>query len=115
MSWIDVRKAYDSVPHDWTLFCLKSYGVHPKIIDFLQSAMKLWSTILTVNNVSLGKFILTVEYSRVIACHHFYLAIMCLAPLSDIVNCTGKGFHISGLSPVVSHLVYMDDLKLYGR
>ena len=20
MSWIDLRKAYDSVPHDWTLF-----------------------------------------------------------------------------------------------
>ena len=37
---------------------------------------------------------------------------MCLAPLSDILNRTGKGFHISGSSPVVSHLVYMDDLKL---
>ena len=40
---------------------------------------------------------------------------MCLTPLSDILNRTGKGFHISSSPSVVSHLVYMDDLKLYGR
>jgi len=35
MSWIDLRKAHDSVSHNWTLLlCLKSYGVHSKIISF---------------------------------------------------------------------------------
>ena len=33
MSWVDTKKAYDSVPHDWILFCLESFGVHPKIIS----------------------------------------------------------------------------------
>jgi len=54
MSWIDIKKAYDSVPHDWILYCLESFGVHLKIINFLQGVMGLWSTKLTVNNQLLG-------------------------------------------------------------
>ena len=102
ISWVDLRKAYDSVPHDWTLFCLKSYGVYPKIIDYLQSAMKLWSTTLTVNNVSFGK----VHINRGIfqgGSLSPLLFIMCLAPLSDILNCTGKGFHILSCQPFDLH------------
>jgi len=38
---------------------------------------------------------------------------MCLAPLSDIFNCTGKGYNFSRSFTVVNHVVYMDDLKLY--
>ena len=76
--------------------------------------MKLWSTALTVNNVSFAR----VHINRGIFQGDSLsplLFIMCLTPLSDILNCTGKGFHISGSSSVVRHLVYMDDLKLYGR
>jgi len=32
MAWIDLRKAYDSVPHDWILYCLNKFGVHLKIV-----------------------------------------------------------------------------------
>ena len=54
MSWVNIKKAYDSVPYDWILFYLESFGVHPKIIRFLHDAMELWSTNLTVNNQLLG-------------------------------------------------------------
>ena len=104
MSWIDLRKAYDSVPHDWILFCLKSYGVHPKIIDFLQGTMKLWSTTLNVNSVSFGR----VHINRGIFQGDSLsplLFIMCLAPLSDILNRAGKGFHFSGSPTIVSHFI----------
>jgi len=39
---------------------------------------------------------------------------MCLTPLSDILNCTGKGYCLSNSPVAVNHLVYMGDLKLYG-
>jgi len=39
MAWLDVKKAYDSVPHDWILYCLKLFGVHDKIVRFLECAM----------------------------------------------------------------------------
>jgi len=28
MGWIDVKKAYDSVPHDWIAHCLGIFKVH---------------------------------------------------------------------------------------
>ena len=31
MAWIDFRKAYDSVPHNWLLKCLNLFGVHKSI------------------------------------------------------------------------------------
>ena len=42
------------------------------------------------------------------------LFILYLAPLSDILKHTGKGYHLSNSHVAVKHLVYMDDLKLYG-
>ena len=55
MVWIDLRKVYDSVPHDWILHCLSKFGFHPKIVEFLEKAMACWSTMLTANEESLGK------------------------------------------------------------
>ena len=114
MSWIDIKKAYDSVPHDWILFCLKSYGVHPKIIEFLQHAMGLWSTKLTINNQVLGNVLINRGIFQGDSLSPL-LFVMCLAPLSDILTDTQKGYHISNSATVINHLVYMDDLKLYGR
>ena len=44
MAWIDYRKAFDSVPHDWILKSLEIYKVSPVIVNFLRSNMKLWKT-----------------------------------------------------------------------
>ena len=47
MAWIDFRKAFDSVPHDWLLVCLKSLGIHPNICSLISVYMQYWSTELT--------------------------------------------------------------------
>ena len=89
MAWLDVKKAYDSVPHDWILYCLRKFGVHEKIVTFLKSAMCHWSTALTVNGMFLGKI--------AIRCGIFQgdslsplLFIMSLAPLSLILDQSPK-------------------------
>ena len=36
-------------------------------------------------------------------------------PLSTILNSTGKGFLITENGLMLNHLLYLDDLKLYGK
>ena len=112
MVWLDVKKSYDTVPHDCILHCLSLFGTHKKIIKFLECAMSKWSTVLTVNGVSLGQ----VD----IKCGIFQgdslsplLFVMCFAPLSFVLDKTCKGYQFSNSSTLINHLVYMDDIKLY--
>ena len=39
-AWIDCKKAFDSVPHSWTLKCLQMYKIHPVLITFIEESMK---------------------------------------------------------------------------
>jgi len=55
MAWIDFRKAFDSVPHDWIIKCLQLYGVNSQVQQFLFHSMCLWHTILTVNGDVYGE------------------------------------------------------------
>ena len=74
--------------------------------------MHLWNTVLTVDGNIYG------EVS--IQCGIFQgdslsplLFIMALMPLSIILNNSGKGYLLQRQNPRVSHLVYMDDIKLF--
>jgi len=84
-----------TLSHMIGFFCLKSFGVHAKIIKFLQNAMGLWATKLTVNdNLVLD----TVPIHRGIFQGDSLsplLFIMYLAPFSDILTGTKKGYHLS--------------------
>jgi len=44
MSWIDYRKAYDSVPHSWILKALQMYRCNEKLIKFMETSMNNWKT-----------------------------------------------------------------------
>ena len=112
MAWIDFRKAFDSVPHDWILKCLQMYGVNQQVQQFLISSMNLWHTILTVNGEIYGEI--------PIQCGIFQgdslsplLFVMALMPLSLLLNNSGKGYLLHRGDPRLSHLVYMDDIKVF--
>jgi len=86
MAWLDIKKAYDAVPHDWILYCLRLFGVYDKIIKFVECAMCQWTTMLTVNGAQVD-----------ISCGIFQgdslsplLFVMSLAPLSVILYGTSK-------------------------
>ena len=102
---VDLKKAFDSVPHDWIHHCLHRFGVHPMIIDFLDVAMTHSRATLTVNGVALGD----VSIERGIFQGDILpplLFVMCLAPLSVILGQTQKGYKVS--HTIINHLVYMD-------
>ena len=111
MTWIDYRKAYDSVPHSWLLEVLKMYKIADNVCNFLESSMCMWKTTLTLNGRLLG-------YVN-IRCGIFQgdslsplLFMMSLFLLSSILQ-DNKGFVVDGI--IVSYLFYLDDLKLYSK
>ena len=112
MIWIDYKKAYDSVPHSWILECLRIYGIADNIIAFLEKSMKTWQTLLMLNQEEIGHLL--------IKCGIFQgdslsplLFILCLIPLTYLLDQNQFGFKLE--KSTVNHLLYMDDLKLYGK
>ena len=41
--WLDYKKAYDSVPHDWILKSLKLIKLPDNIIGTIQQIVSLWA------------------------------------------------------------------------
>ena len=50
MAWIDYRKAFDSVPHNWIIKSLELFKVSPIIVNFLKSNMLNWKTTLFLSH-----------------------------------------------------------------
>ena len=48
VTWIDYKKAFDSLPHSWIAKCLEIVEVSGNIRQFLRVAMDSWETVLTV-------------------------------------------------------------------
>ena len=46
VAWIDYRKAYDSVPHNWLLQCLCLFGFPSVLVNCLERLFPLWRTTL---------------------------------------------------------------------
>ena len=112
MVWIDYQKPYDSVPHSWILKCLKIFRIADNIVSFLEKSMTLWQTVLLLNQDIIG--IISIK------CGIFQgdslsplLFIICLIPLSSLLSSNKFGFKIE--NDIINHLLYMDDLKLYGK
>ena len=55
MAWIDYKKAYDSVPHSWIVRSMGLVGVATNITSFMEKAVKMWNTTLTINGETIGE------------------------------------------------------------
>ncbi|KAL7634727.1 UNVERIFIED_CONTAM: hypothetical protein RMT77_015104 [Armadillidium vulgare] len=120
MAWIDYKKAYDSVPHSWILEVLKIYKVSEKIVNFIKEGMKQWRVNLKlkhekgaieINKINIKRGIFQGDSLSPL------LFILAINPLSILINNLQNGYRVnprSEKSPkIISHLFYMDDLKLY--
>lgn len=116
-AWVDYKKAFDSVPHDWILKCLNMYNISPTLTMFLEHSMQQWSTTLTLNHsegqlksrkLSINSGIFQGDsLSPLLFC-------MALAPLSSMLNSTTYGYKTQS-GEKINHLLYMDDLKTYAK
>ena len=118
MSWIDYRKAYDSVPHSWILKTLQMYRFNEKLIKFMETSMRNRKTTMklcyndgciTTDQIELKRGIFQGDsFSPLLFC-------LGLVPLTSELATSGYGYKISNISAPISHLFYMDDLKLYSK
>ena len=49
ITWIDYKKAFNTLPHSWIAKCFEIVGVSSNIRQFLKVAMASWKTVLIVN------------------------------------------------------------------
>lgn len=117
MSYIDYKKAFDSVPHSWLIKTLEIYKVNPNIRNFLKHIMSNWRTTihLTAGNMKTEPIMISrgIFQGDSLSALWFCLAIN---PLSNLLNKTKYGFELKapdGTRLKITHQLYMDDLKLY--
>ena len=117
VAWIDYKKAYDSVPHNWLLECMRLFNFPPVLVACLERLLPLWRTTLYLQLLRSA----TTQLSKVsVKCGIFQgdtlsplLFCLALNPLSYLLD-TLKGYRMSSRSNL-THLMYMDDIKLFAQ
>ena len=113
MGWIDYKKAYDMVPHTWIDECLEMYKVNDRIRNMMKNSMATWRTVLECKGEELGE----VKIRRGIFQGDSLsplLFVMAMIPLTSILRKAKPGYVYKNKTKI-NHLLYMDDLKLYGK
>jgi len=114
VTWIDYKKAYDSVPHSWILKSLEMMKVNRGTVKFISEAMLKWKTRLTVNGVEIGQCSIRRGIFQGDSLPPL-LFVIAMIPLTKILHNTQAGYQLEKGGEKISHLLYMDDLKLYGK
>ena len=109
-TWIEYKKAFESVPHEWILRSLELFKVSPRVVGFLKHNMKKWKTQLILthesgtlmsDNINIKRGIFQGDsLSPLLFC-------ISLIPLSLELNSLGYEYKIR--TERITHLFYMDD------
>jgi len=117
VAWLDYRKAFDSVPHNWIIYCLQLYQFDPVVIKCIENLLHLWRTTLFLR-MPHSDPVKLLEVS--VKCGIFQgdtlsplLFCIALNPLSTLLD-TLPGYQVTP-DRQINHLLYMDDLKLYAK
>jgi hypothetical protein len=114
----DNNNKFDSVPHSCTEKSTELLGVNNKTVKFCKSSMEKWSTKLQMktNQVLLqsspNKINRGILQGDSLPPLLFCTALILLTHELNRSNC---GYQIYGTERKISHLLYMDGLKLIGR
>ena len=114
MAWVDYKKAYDFVPHSWISECMEMFGIAENVRNFLQKSMTQWKLPLTSNGEELGE----VDVKRGIFQGDSLsplLFVLSMIPLSLLLRKVQACYEWGKKEFKVNHLLFMDDLKLFGK
>ncbi|XP_047539184.1 uncharacterized protein LOC125072598 [Vanessa atalanta] len=118
-TYIDYQKAFDSIPHSWLIQILEIYKINPKIIDFLRKIMSYWKTTLHLNYGQNTIVTRQIQIKKGIYQGDSLSPLwFCLAlnPLSHLLHRCRVGYPLKSIEEtIISHLIYMDDIKLYAK
>lgn len=118
MAWIDYRKAFDTTSHELLISLLQRLAVPPPMVRCLQQLMRQWRTRFTLTSGGRGASTQAIVYRRgVFQGDSLSPLLFCISllPLSVVLRQT-RGYLCgppNARRHRVSHLFYMDDLKIY--
>ena len=116
IAWINYKKTFDSVPHEWILKAVEFYKISLIISNFLRTSITKWQTrlFLSHNNGTLKSDPIKIKHG-IFQGDSLSPLLFCLAliPPSNELNNTGYGYKI--FDRTINHLFYMDDLKLFAK
>ena len=113
MAWIDYRKAYDMLPHSWILETLGLIKVAKNIEGLLRGSMASWKTVLTANGEDLGEVSIRRGIFQGDSLSPL-LFVVAMIPLTSLLRREKMGYKFGKDGRKINHLLFMDDLKLYG-
>ena len=114
MAWIDYKKAFDMVPHSWLIECLEIYGAEENTIKFLKNTMAHWKTILTSSGTRLAEVNIRRGIFQGDALSPL-LFIIAMIPMTKVLQRMQAGYQLKKGGSKINHLMFMDDIKLFGR
>jgi hypothetical protein len=115
---VDYQKAFDSIPHSWVEKSIALVGVNSKIVRFCKLSMEKWNTrifLKTKQEVMQSQPIQIrsgIFQGDSLSSLHFRIAFI---PITNELNRADCEYQVHGTERKISHLLYMDDLKLSGR
>jgi len=116
--WVDVKKAFDSINHQWLDLCLKIHCIPQKIAKFITTTMKQWTITLEVQTSDTKETIGPIRLNQGILQGDSFcvrLFTICLNPLAWFLRGT-EGYTLSHVTKEkITHLLYVDDLKTYHK
>ena len=115
VAWIDYRKAYDMTPHRWIKSALKAIQAPVLIQRAIRRLIPRWKTDISVRRAKRGWEKIPVSLERgLFQGDSLSPLLFCLGivPLSLALR-KEKGFGRRHQKAPITHLLYMDDLKIY--
>ena len=120
MAWVDYRKAFDCTSHDLILTLLNQMKVDRSVVGLLAGLIRVWRTRVVVRNGKKEEMSELITYQRgVFQGDSLSPLLFCLSmlPLSLLLR-RSNGYNAgppNNRKHKITHLFYMDDLKMYGQ
>ena len=115
-SWIDVKKAFDAVSHEWITKALEIRGVNADLIHLIKTIMKAWNINLEVTTNKGKEIIGPIKIKRGILQGDSFcvrLFTLTLNPIAWYLR-SEEGYKLShAQDQKITHVLFVDDLKTY--